>query len=117
MVSQIYSTEQHLSNANSFDTEAQFLDLDLSLTNGIFMINKDNFYFEIVNFSLLGGDISRSPSYGVYVSQLIRFSRVCSNVGDLTNRSQISTPKILKQDYRYHTFVQLFLNFITDTKS
>ena len=35
----------------------------------------------IVNLSFLDGDVSRSPSYGVYISHLIRFVRVCSNVG------------------------------------
>ena len=36
MVGQIYPTELKLSKANSFDTEAPFLDLNLSIINGIF---------------------------------------------------------------------------------
>ena len=43
MVGQIYPNELQLDKAISSDTEAPFLDLDLSLTNGIvhlrFMIN------------------------------------------------------------------------------
>ena len=35
MVSRIYPTELQLNKANSFDTEAPFLDLKLSITNGI----------------------------------------------------------------------------------
>ena len=35
MVSQIYPAELHLNEANFSDTEAPFLDLNLSLTNGI----------------------------------------------------------------------------------
>ena len=35
MVGQIYPTELQLNKANSFDTEASFLDLNLSITNGI----------------------------------------------------------------------------------
>ena len=35
MVGQIYYTELHLNKANSFDTEAPILDLNLSITNGI----------------------------------------------------------------------------------
>ena len=35
MLSQIYLTALQLNNANSSDTEAPFLDLDLSITNGI----------------------------------------------------------------------------------
>ena len=48
---------------------------------------RDNFNFEIVNFPFLDGDVPRSSSYGVYISQLIRFARVCSNVEDFNNRN------------------------------
>ena len=91
MVGQIYPTELQLSKANSADTEAPLLDLDLSITNGTFSSKtydkRDDFYFEIVNFPFLDGDIPRSPSYGVYISQLIRFARVCSNVDGFNNRN------------------------------
>ena len=36
---------------------------------------RDDFDFEIVNFPFLDGDVPRSTSYGVYISQLIRFAR------------------------------------------
>ena len=78
MVGQIYPTELQLNKANSSDSEAPFLDLNLSITNGIVVSSKiydklDDFDFEIVNFPFLYGDVPRSPSYGVYISQLIRF--------------------------------------------
>ena len=78
MVGQIYPTELQLNKANSSDTEAPFLDLNLSITNGIVSSKiydkRDDFNFEIVNFPFLDGDVPRSPSYGVYISQLIRFA-------------------------------------------
>ena len=39
MVRQIYPTELQLNKANSLDTEAPFLDLDFSITNGSFIKN------------------------------------------------------------------------------
>ena len=54
MVGQIYLTELHLNKANSSDTEAPFLNLNLSITNGIVSSKiydkRDSFYFDIVNF-------------------------------------------------------------------
>ena len=47
---------------------------------------RDDFNFEIVNFPFLDGYVPRSPSYGVYISHIIRFARVCSNVDDFNNR-------------------------------
>ena len=91
MVGQINATELQLNKANSFDTEAPCLDLNLSITNGIVsskIYDKwDDFNFEAVNFPFLDGDVPRSPSFGVYISQLIRFARVCSNVDDFNNRN------------------------------
>ena len=46
------------------------------------MINRMILNFEIVNFTFLNGDVPRSPSNGVYISQLTRYARVCSNVDD-----------------------------------
>ena len=91
MVGQIYPTELQLNKANSSDTEAPFLDLNLSITNDIVSSKiydkRDNFNFEMVSFPFLDGDVPRSPSYGVYISQLIHFARVCSNVDDFNNRN------------------------------
>ena len=89
--------------------------LNLSITNGIVSSKiydkQDDFNFEIVNFPLLDGDVPRSPSYGVYISQLIHFARVCSNVDDLNNRNLFLTAKLLKQGYRYHKLRKAFSKF------
>ena len=115
MVGQIYPTELQLNKANSSDTEAPFLDLNLSITNGIVSSKiydkRDDFNFDTVNFPFLDGDVTRSPSYGVYISQLIRFARVCSNVDDFNNRNLVLTAKLLKQGYRYHKIRKAFSKF------
>ena len=93
MVDQIYPTELQLNTANSSDTEAPFLDLNLSITNSIFSskINDKQNIFEIVNSPYLDGDIPSTPSYGVYISQRIRFSTVCFNVDDFNNKKLFLT--------------------------
>ena len=72
----------------------------------------DDFDFEIVNFPFLDGDVPRSTSYGVYISQLIRFARASSYVADFNTRNKLLTQKLLKQGYRYH---KLRKTFIDDT--
>ena len=115
MVGQIYPTELQLNKANSSDTEAPILDLNLSITNGIVSSKiydkRDDFNFEIVNFPFLDGDVPRSPSYGVFISQLIRFARVCSIIEDFNNRNLFLTAKLLKQGYRYHKIRKAFSKF------
>ena len=87
----------------------------MSITNGIVSSKiydkRDDFTFEIVNFPFLDGDVRRSSSYSVYISQLIRFARVCSNVDELNNRNLFLTAKLLKQGYRYHKIRKAFSKF------
>ena len=115
MVNQIYPPELKLNKANTLDTEAPFLDLHLFISNGFgsFKIydKRDDFDFDIVNFPFLDGDVPRRPSYGVYISQLIRFARVCSNVEDSNARNKCLTAKLLKQGYRYHKLRKAFSKF------
>ena len=51
--------------------------------------------FDIVNFPFLDGDVPRSTSHGVYISQLIRFARVSSHVVDFNARTKSLTAKLL----------------------
>ena len=115
MVGQIYPTKLQLNKANSSDTEAPFMDLNLSITNDIVSSKiydkRDDFYFEIVNFLFLDGDVPRSTSYGVYISQLVRFARVYSSVDDFNNRNLFLTAKLLKQGYIYHKIRKIFSKF------
>ena len=72
---------------------------------------RDDFDFDIVNFPFLDGDVPRSTSYGVYVSQLIRFARVSSHEVDFNTRNKVLTAKLLRQGYRYHKLRKAFSKF------
>ena len=101
MVSQIKPPELQLNKANTSDTKAAFLDLHLLISKDIVSTKnydkRDDFDFEIVNFSILEGDVSRSTSYGVYICQLIRFARASSYVADFNTHNKLLTQKLLKQ--------------------
>ena len=72
---------------------------------------RNDFDFEIANFPFLDGDIPRSTSYGVYMSQLIRFARASSYITDFNTRNKLLTQKLLKQGYRYHKLGKIFSEF------
>ena len=80
-----------------------------------FSLKSNDSDFEIVNFQFLDGDVPCSPSNGVYILQLIRFARVCSNIDDFNNRTLFMTAMLLKQDII--KFEKHFLNSTTDTQS
>ena len=75
-----------------------------------FMINGTILIFDIVNFPFLDGNVPRRASYGVYISQLIRFARASSNLSDL-NYNKALTAKLLMQGYRYFKLRKAFTKF------
>ena len=115
MDNRIYPSELQLNKANVSDAEASFLDLHLSISDGFVNTKiydkRDDFDFDIVNFPFLDGYVPRSASYGVYISQLIRFARVPSHVDDLNTRNKVLTAKLLRQGYRYHKLRKAFSKF------
>ena len=93
IVGQIYPSEFQLNKANTSDTEAAFLDLHLSISKDIVSTKiydkRDDFDFGIVNFPFLNGDVPRSTSYGVDISQLILFARASSYDADFNTRNKL----------------------------
>ena len=111
MVNQLYPPELQLNKANTSDAETPFLDLHLSLSNGFASSKIDDFDFDIVNFPFLDSDVTRRPSYELYISQLIRFARLCSHVENFNARNKCLTAKLLKQDYWYLNLRKAFSKY------
>ena len=90
-----------LNKASTSDTEASFLDLHLTISEDIVSTKiydkRDDFDFKTINFPFLDGDVLRTASYGVYISQLIRYDRASSHVAGFNTRNLLLTQKLLKQ--------------------
>ena len=53
--------------------------------------------FPVINFPILDGYLPLSPSYGVYFSQLVRFSRIRNDVSDFSVRNLVITETLVQQ--------------------
>ena len=119
IVNRIYPPELQLNKVNTSDTEAPFLDLLLSVSNGFVSSkiydNREDFDFYIVKCPFLDGDVSRSTSYVVYISQLIRFARVSSHVAGFNARNKSLTAKLPQHGYRYHKLRKTFSKILSPT--
>ena len=104
--------------------ESYFFHIEKDLTKfssvyiAIYATSVDDVVYQILKpyIRFFDRDVPRSPSYGVYILQRIRFAWACSNVGDFNNRTNFLTLS-LKQVYRYHKIHKAFLYLITDTQS
>ena len=84
------------------DKSASYLDLHLKIDSERRFRTKlydkrDDFNFPIVNFPFIYSKIPAASAYRVYISQLIRYSRVCNSDQDFLDRGLLLTRKLLNQ--------------------
>ena len=85
------------------------------ISDGILSIKiydkREDFDFNIINYPHLDGDVPLLPSFGVYISKLIRYARACTHVDDFNERNPIIASKLLNQGFRYHKLRKCFYKF------
>ena len=72
---------------------------------------RDDFSFRIVNFPHMDSNIPANPAYGVYISQLVRYVRICTSKLDFIHRLRLLSSRLLLtkgSNLRY--FVNRLLN-------
>ena len=93
----IYPRELEIKETTETATSSSYLDYYLYIDNGKLATRlydkRDDFNFSIVNFPFPSSNIPSAPAYGVYVSQLIRYARACSNYQDFMERGKVLTTK------------------------
>ena len=72
---------------------------------------RDDFDFHIVNFPFLSSNIPSGPSYGVYISQLIRYAQCCSHYDDCRYRHKCLVDRLLSQGYKALRLEKSFKKF------
>jgi hypothetical protein len=103
-VDRIYPIELEIKDTTDADRFASYLDLHLEIDSEGRLRTKlydkrDDFNFPIVNFPFIYSTIPAAPAYGVYISQLIRYSRVCGSYHDFLDRGLLLTRKLLNQGF------------------
>ena len=103
-VDRIYPIELEIKDTTDTDRSASYLDLHLEIDSEGRLRTKlydkrDDFNFPIVNFPFICSNIPAAPAYGVYISQLIRYSRACGSYQDFLDRGLLLTRKLLNQGF------------------
>ena len=112
----IYPAELDIKDTTDANHRASYLYLDLSC--GIdkrlqvkLYDKRNDFNFNIVNFPFLSSNIPQSPTYGVNVSQRIRYARASSAYSDFLVRSRLLTGKLLRQGYNRFKLITTFKKY------
>ena len=100
----IYSIYLEIKDTTDTDRSASYLGIRLENDSEGRLRTKlydkrDDFNFPIVNFSFICSNIPAAPTYWVYISQLIRYSRACGSYQDFLDRELLLTRKLLNQGF------------------
>ena len=84
---EMYPSKLIVEKANKSDHLADYLDLTFIVDSKSKLSTRlydklGYFDFHIVNFPYVSSNTSSGPSYGAYISQLIRYARCCSHYDD-----------------------------------
>jgi hypothetical protein len=101
-VDHIYPIELKIKDTTDTDMSVSYLYLHLEIDSDGRLRTKlydkrDDFNFPIVNFPFICSNIPAAPAYGVYISQLIRYSRACGSYQDFLDRGLLLIRKLLNQ--------------------
>ena len=99
-VDRIYSIELEIKDTSDRDRSASYLNLHLEIERQLrrkLCEIRDDFNFPIVNFPLKCCNIPAAPAFGVYISQLIRYSRACGSYQDFLDRGLLLARKLPSQ--------------------
>jgi hypothetical protein len=99
-----YPIELEIKDTTDTDRSASYLDLHLEIDSEVRLRTKlydkrNDFNFPIVNFHFICINIPAAPAYGVYLSQLIRYSRACGSYQDFLDRGLLLTRKLLNHGF------------------
>jgi hypothetical protein len=101
-VDRIYPIEFEIKNTTDTDRSASYINLHLEIDSRGRLRRKlydkrDDFNVPIVNFPFICSNFSTAPAYGVYISQMIRYSGACCSYQDFLDRGLLLRWKLLNQ--------------------
>ena len=78
----MYPIQLEINDPTDTDRSTSYIDIHLEIDSEERLRTKlydkrDDFNFPIVNFPFICNNIPAAPAYGVYISQLKRYSRAC----------------------------------------
>ena len=96
----IYPNELEVSDTNDIEKYASHLEIDSGAWLKTKLYDKhDDCTFLVVNVPFICGNIPVSPAFGVYISQLICYSRAVAQYCVYLDHDQLLTKDVLKQVY------------------
>ena len=108
---------ENVEKTNQSDNLASYFDLTFTIEKKMenflpsYMTNVMTLIFTLSVFPFLSNNIPSGSSYGVYISQLIRYARCCSCYDDFRHRHKMPVETFVSQRYQYESLKDSFRKF------
>ena len=92
-----------VNNTNISACKCNFLDMTISIYQGKFYFSLDDkhndYDFDVISFLFLIGNIPKGQSYGVFISQLVRYARINCSLSRFIDDVRRLVQKLIQQDF------------------
>ena len=103
LISSIYPSVMELQNTNLSPNKVNYLDMTISIYRGKYCYKsydkRNDFGFEIINYPDIRGNIPKTPSYGVFISQMVRFCHINKSVHNFKRDVTTLVNKLCSQGF------------------
>ena len=115
LLSVIYPSEMVVNCTNVSARKCNYLDLCISIYHGKFRVvkydKKEDFSFNVISYPFLSGNIPSNLSYGIFTSQLVRFSKINSTYKGFKDDISKLVTKLVSQGFALAALRIKFVRF------
>ena len=94
--------------------KTNFLDMNISIYRGKFYIKlydkRNDYDFDVINFPYLDGNIPKGQSYGIFISQLIRYARISTSFSNFISDCKNLVTKLVGQYFDVAALHKVFIH-------
>ena len=121
IINLIYPPEMIVSNTNISKCKVSYLDLLISIYQGKFRVKlfdkRTAYKFKVISYPFLDGNIPDKQTYGIFISQLVRFCKVnstlegfISNIKDLVSKLVLQGFDLAALRKKFNKFYHCYLD-------
>lgn len=121
VISSIYPPEMIVNKTNISVCKSTYLDLLISVYRGKFLVKlydkRKDYSFDVISYPFLDGNVPKSPSYGILISQLVRLARINSTYNGFISDCRLLIQKLVNQHFdpaalrkRFDVFVDKYFD-------
>ena len=112
---EIYPTEMILRNTNISPNVVNYLDLNIKVENNLYIYRKYDktidYPFQVIKYPDISANIPVTPAYGVFISQLVRFTRINKDIDGFIKDTVEIIQRLLNQNYKRKKLAEKFVHF------